>query len=151
MRGVATAGVAAAGAFARGVAAFRRFGADGGFAAATISLDAFSEVFSFLGAVARFFVIVFFADFFDDFFEGFLAAFFAADFFPAFFAVFFTDFLTAFLTAFLAAFFDALRDFFTTRFLAPPFLVTRAGEDLRALAFFFLEVFLLAFATTNFL
>ncbi|WP_312015867.1 hypothetical protein [Bradyrhizobium sp. JYMT SZCCT0428] len=133
----------------RGVAAFGRFGADSGFAAATISLGAFSGVFAavFLGAVARFFVIVFFADFFDDFFEGFLAAFFAADFFPAFFAVFFTDFLTAFL----AAFFDALRDFFTPRFLAPAVLVARAGEDLRALAFFFLEVFLLAFATTNFL
>jgi hypothetical protein len=51
----------------------------------------------------------------------------------------------------LAAFFDALRDFFTTRFLALAFLVVRAGEDLRALAFFFLEVFFLAFATTNFL
>ncbi|WP_349628566.1 hypothetical protein [Bradyrhizobium sp. JYMT SZCCT0180] len=143
MRGVATAGVAA----------FGRFGADGGFAAGTISLGAFSCVFLgvllgvFLGAVARFFDVVFFADFFDDFFAGFLAAFFAADFFRAFFAVFFTDFLTAFL----AAFFDALRDVLTARFLAPAFLVVRAGEDLRALAFFFLEVFFLAFATTNFL
>jgi hypothetical protein len=140
LRDVIAAGVTAADAFGRGVAAFGRFGADGGFAAATISLGVFSS--AFLGAVARFCDIVFFADFFEGFFEGFLAACFAVDFFAAFFAVFFTDFL--------ATFFGALSDFFTTRFLAAAFLATRAGEDFRALAFFFLEVFL-AFATTNFL
>jgi hypothetical protein len=137
LRDIVAIGVTATGAFGRGVAAFGRFGADGGVAAATISLGLFSSVF--LGAVARFFDIVFFADFFGDF----LAAFFAADFLTAFFAVFFT--------AFLAAFFGALRAFFTTRFLAAAFLEARAGEDLRAFsAFFFLEIFL-AFATTNFL
>ncbi|WP_349631193.1 hypothetical protein [Bradyrhizobium sp. AUGA SZCCT0222] len=139
MRGVATAGVAATGAFGRGVAAFGRFGADGFFSADEVLPTALGV----LGAATDFFAAGFFADFFESVFEDFLAVFFATDFFTAFFTVFFT--------AFLAAFFGALRVFFTTRFLAPVFLVARAGEDLRALAFFFLEVFLLAFATTNFL
>src|SRR5258708_6208739 len=118
LRSVATTGAVAADAFARGGAA--------GFSADEVR----SMAIAGLGAATAFFAAVFFSDFFEGALADLLVAFFAADFFAAFFAVFFT--------AFLAAFFDALRDFFTTRlllaarFLAAAFLVTRAGEGLRA-------------------
>src|SRR6476646_2108881 len=84
------------------------------------------------GAETGAFAFVFFADFLTDFLAGFFAAVFLVAFFADCFA-FFTERLL------LAA-----------RFIAVAFLATRAGEDLLVfLAFFFLDFFLAAVATTN--
>jgi hypothetical protein len=129
-RAGATDGATAAVAFARRLTTFGLFGAASGFATGTIA---------FVVGSTGFFDAAFFTDFFGDFLAGCLAAFFAAVFLAVLLAAFFV------LPAFLAT-----RLLWAARFLDAVFLLLRAGEDLRTfLAFFFLDVFLSAVATTN--